>query len=276
MKFDLDTAWKDTTRLLRDNFGLLAVVAGVFYFLPYIAALLWIPTYSDLIAGRIEPNNPAFEGRVMAMLADYWWAILLLTVVQAIGFLGMLALLRRRASPTVGEALKMGARGVASYLVASLLMGFVIGIVLMVAVLPGSASGLAILTVIGAIAAIIATLYLLTKFSIIAPVIAIDDVLNPVAALQRSWQLTKGSSVRLFFFYALLVIAYFVIASVASMLFSLLFALGGAEAQTFGQAFGASLMNALFAILFAGVLAAVYEQLNRLNAPPAKETDEAF
>ena len=32
MKFNLDTAWKDASRLLSRNLGLLAVVAGVFFF----------------------------------------------------------------------------------------------------------------------------------------------------------------------------------------------------------------------------------------------------
>lgn len=273
MKFDLDTAWKDTTSLVRDNFGLLAVVAGVFYFLPYLAAMLWVPGLSELMMGQFDPNDSAMEARVNAMLADYWWALLLLSIMQTTGFLGMIALLRRRANPTVGEALKIGARGVASYLAASLLMGFAIGLAMVVLVLPGSISGLAILTVFGIIAAIIVSLYLFTKFSISPPIVAIDEELNPIKVLRRSWQLTKGNSVRLFLFYALLIVAYIVVSLVVSMVFSLVFALGGAEAQTFGQAFSSSLMNALFAILFTGVLAAVHGQLTRLRTPPAGEAD---
>ena len=269
MKFDLDTAWKDTTTVLRDNLRLLAVVAGVFYFVPYLAALLWIPGLADLVMGQFDPESSAMEAKVNAMFANYWWALVILGLVQGIGFLAMLALLRRRANPTVAQALQVGTRSVLSYIATSLLLGLVLGLAILLAVAPGAVLKMPVLVVIGAIVALVVSCYLFTKFSIVSPVIAIDEVLNPFAAMGRSWRLTKNNSLRLFFFFALLFIAYAVISAVVSMVFSLIFALGGAEAQTFGQAFATSLMNALFAIVFAGVLAAVHAQLSRLTAPRA-------
>ncbi|MBX7458147.1 hypothetical protein K3152_07805 [Qipengyuania sp. 1NDH17] len=276
MKFDLDTAWKDTTSLVRDNFGLLAVLSGVFYFVPYLAALLWVPGMSELAMGQFDPNNDKMEAMVQAMFADYWWAFILLTLVQGVGLLSMLALLRRRASPTVAEAIKVGVRSVASYFVASILLGFMIGLAAIVIVAPGALSGIAALAVIGVIVLVVMMFYLFTKFSMVSPVIAIDSVLNPLEALSRSWKLTKGNSVRIFFFYALLMVAYLVISTVVSLVFSLVFALGGAEAQTFGNAFSASLMQAVFAVVFIGVLAAVHAQLTRLKAAPAEPVDGTY
>ena len=276
MKFDLDTAWKDTTNLVRDNLGLLAVLSGVFYFLPYFAALLWVPGMSELFTGQMDPNSDRTQAMVEAMFADYWWAFLLLTFLQGIGLLSMLALLRRRANPTVAEAITVGVRSVASYVVATILMGFLIGLAAVLIVMPGALSGLAVLTVIGIVILVVAILYLFTKFSMVSPVIAIDGVLHPLEALSRSWKLTKGNSIRIFFFYLLLMVAYFVISTVVSLVFSLLFALGGAEAQTFGNAFSGSLMQAVFAVVFIGVLAAVHAQLTRLKAPPAETTDVPY
>ena len=276
MKFDLDTAWKDTTSLVRDNLRLLAVLSGVFYFVPYLAALLWVPGMSELVTGQFDPNSDRMEAMVQALFADYWWAFLLLTLVQGIGLLSMLALLRRRANPTVAEAITVGVRSVASYLVATILMGFLIGLAAVLIVTPGALTGLAALLVIGVIVLIVAMFYLFTKFSMVSPVIAIDGVLNPLEALSRSWKLTKGNSIRVFFFYVLLMVAYFVISTVVSLVFSLVFALGGAEAQTFGSAFSASLMQAVFAVVFIGVLAAVHAQLSRLNTPPAEPVDGAY
>ena len=276
MKFDLDTAWKETTSLVRDNFRLLAVLAGVFYFLPYMAALLWVPGMSELVMGQFDPNSDRMEAMVQSMFADYWWAFILLTIVQGIGLLSMLALLRRRANPTVAEAITVGVRSVASYVVATILMGFVIGLAAVLIVAPGALTGMAILSVIGIIVLVAAIFYLFTKFSMVSPVIAIDGVLNPIEALSRSWKLTKGNSLRIFFFYVLLMVAYFVISTVVSLVFSLVFALGGAEAQTFGNAFSASLMQAVFAVVFIGVLAAVHAQLTRLKAPPAETTDGTY
>ena len=97
MKFSLEAAWKDATRLLRDNFGLLAVIAGVFYFLPYTAALLWIPGLAELTMGQFDPTSEAMQAMVNTMFADYWWLLVVLGLVQSIGVLAMLALLPRWA-----------------------------------------------------------------------------------------------------------------------------------------------------------------------------------
>ena len=265
MKFDLDTAWKDTTRLLRDNFGLLAVVAGVFYFLPYLMALLWVPGLMELTAGQFDPNSDEMQAMMNEMMSDYWWALLLLGIVQGIGFLAMLALLGRRTNPTVGEALQTGAKSVPSYLAATLLTGFAIALVVIVLIAIPLAIGSSALAVLGGILALVASLYLFTKFALVGPVIGIEQVLNPVAALGRSWRLTKGNSVRLFFFFALLFIAFAVISALVGMVFSLVFALGGLEAQDFGTAFSSSLMNAVLAVFFSAVLAAALIQLVRLG-----------
>lgn len=269
MKFDLDTAWKDTTRLLRDNFSLLAVVAGVFYFIPYAAALLWIPGLADLTMGQFDPSSPETEAMANEMFAGYWWALVLLGIVQGIGLLAMLALLKRRASPTVGQAISAGGKSVLSYIAAQLLQAVILAIVIFLLIGLPVASGLTPLAIIGGIAGLVAVAYVLTKLSIAAPIIAIDGQLNPVAALTRSWHLTKGNSVRLFFFYFLLLVAYIVISTIVSMVFALLFAMGGAEVQSFGQAISASLMNALLALFFAGVLAAIHTQLTRLHSTSA-------
>lgn len=274
MKFDLDTAWKDTTRLFRDNFGLLAIVAGVFYFIPYAAALLWIPGLAEITMGQFDPNSSEMEAMMNDMLANYWWALVLLGLIQGVGILAMLALLRRRANPTVGEAIQTGGKSVLTYIAAQLLQGLALGIIIFALIGLPIATGLTALAVISGILAVIVAVYIFTKFSVAAPVIAIDGELNPISSLSRSWRLTKGSSLRLFFFYALLVIAFFIVSALASMVFALVFALGGPEAQTFGQAVTSSLMNALFAVLFACVLAAVYTQLTRLRGSATEPGSE--
>ena len=265
MKFDLDTAWKDTTRLLRDGFGLLAVIAGVFYFVPYFAAVLWIPGLAELSSGQIDTSSAAMEAQMNELLAGYWWALLLLFILQSIGFLTMLALLRRRAKPTVAEALQIGVKSVGTYLAASLLAGFAIGLLVLLLISVPAAIGLNIAVAIGGILALVGSIYLFTKLSIVSPVIAVEGELSPVRSLVRAWKLTKGNSIRMFFFYFLLFIAYLVISTIVSMVISLVFALGGAETQLFGQALNSALMNALAAILFTCILASVHAQLARLR-----------
>ena len=269
MKFDLDTAWNEALALLRANFRLLLIVAGVFSFLPYFAATLLVPGLAEITGGQLDPNDAATEARIQAFFMDYWWVMLLLSIVQGIGFLAMVTLLQRRANPTVGEALQFSLRAVLPYFAASLLFGLILGVAILVPVTIGIALQFTGAIVLGGILAAVLFFYLFTKFSLISPVIAIGRQLNPIKAIAQSWRLTRGNSLRLFFFYALLIIAYLVISAVIGLVFSLVFALGGAESQTFGQALSSSLMNAVFSLIFAAILAAVYAQLGRVRTPPS-------
>lgn len=267
MKFDLDTAWKDTSRLFRDNFGLLAVLAGVFYFIPYAVMMLAIPEFAALSNMSSETTPEAMQEMLFGLYGTYWWVFLIFGIVQAIGLLAMLALLSRRANPTVGEALKTGAGSVITYLVANIAQSLCI--VLLFGVLVGVpvALGLNIVAVFLAIAAAVVALYLLTKFSMVSPIIAIDGERNPIAALMRSWHLTRGNSVRLFFFFVLVVVAFVIVSSIISMIISLVFSLGGAEAALFGTTIASSLMQAFFIMLFVCLAAAMHMQLTRLRTP---------
>ena len=93
MKLDINRAWTDAINLIQTNLSVVAVVAGVFFFLPYLAFVLFMP---DVSAMGIEsnPQDPtATFNQVMALYADIWWMVALLTVAQTIGTLALLALL---------------------------------------------------------------------------------------------------------------------------------------------------------------------------------------
>ena len=110
MKFDLDTAWKDTMGLLSRNIGLLAVLAGVFFFLPYAGFMIAVPEMGTMQSAQASGDFDVVMAAVTELYLEYWWVFLLLALIQGVGLLGMLALVRRRANPTVGEALATGAR----------------------------------------------------------------------------------------------------------------------------------------------------------------------
>ena len=104
--------------------------------------------------------------------------------------------------------------------------------------------------------------------------IAIERETNPLTALGRSWRLTKGNSVRLFFFMVLLLIAIVVIGGVVSMVVGLVFALFGATAALIGQAIVSGLLNAIWVVLFLAVLAAIHHQLAGPSTETVRETFE--
>ena len=266
-KFDLDTAWKDATRLFKDNFGLMAVIAGVFVFLPSAIVTLALPEMSQF--GQID-NEEAAQAAMMAFFSENWLTLLLLVIVQTIGILALLALLRRHARPTVGEAIGAGFTSVPSYLAVQFI--FFVGVVLLAAILVGFAAtiGGAPLAAVGTIIFAVIAFYLAIKLLLAPVVIAMEDVRNPIAAMNASWQLTKGNSLRLFFFMAMIIVVYYIVAWLVNSIFSLIFALGGPEVQLFGTAIVSSAVSALFVMLLVSILAAIYVQINRLKGVGAR------
>lgn len=273
MKFDMGAAWNEAMRLIAANRQVVAIVAGVFFFLPYLAfMLLFMNQMEALEASQIANPDPSAVGQAMlGFYGQIWWVLLLMVVIQAIGMLGLLALLTDRSRPTVGEALAIGTKLFLPYLGAQLVVSVVLGIIMLVPFAVGAAVSAAAGVLIGLIA-VVALAYLFTKFMLVPPVIAIERETNPLGALGRSWRLTKGNSVRLFLFIFLLLVAIIVVGSVVSMVVGLVFALFGATGALIGQAIVSGLLNAVWVVIFLAVLAAIYRQLAGPSADAMRET----
>lgn len=265
MKLDYDTAWKEAVALLRRNAGLLAVIGGVFFFLPYAAVIIGLPELSSVEQGGAQGDPDQMMAALADLYSNYWWVFVGLALIQGTGLLAMLALVRRRPNPTVGEAIATGGKSVLSYIAAQILQSVAILTLALILVGVPASTGSVPLAVVGALIAIVLFFYIATKLSLIAPVIAIEGQLNPLAALVQSWRLTKGNSVRLFFFYLLLLVAFIVISTVITMVITLIFALGGEQATLFGTAITSALLNAGLIVVMTCVLASVHTQLVRLR-----------
>lgn len=260
MKLDMGAAWSTATALIGRNRDVVLVIAGVFFFLPSFAVALAMPQPEALV-GATPGDAQALMNAMMGFYADYWWALLLTFVAQGIGTLALLTLLTDRARPTVGEAIKRGAIAFPSYFVTNILAAVAVAAVIMLPLVLASLAGGSAAVALGVVLAIPVMLYLMVKFSLIMPAIAIDGILNPLAALARSWQLTKGNSFRLLLFYALLLVATIVILSLVSMVVGVVFAAIGGEIEKIGNAIFSSGINAAFVVVFFGVLAGVHRQL---------------
>ena len=273
MKLDMNRAWTEALSLIQANIGVVATVAGVFFFLPYLAFALLMPEMANF---AVEPNSDdptaAFD-QVMALYADIWWIMLLLIVAQTVGTLALLALLRADNRPTVGQAITVGAIGFLTSIAATIILYIGVGVIGGVLMGVAIASKITALAVILGLLLFVAFIYLMVKFSLLAPVIAIDKVYNPLTALLRSWRLTKGNSVRLFFFYLLLFLAVVVVSGVIGMIVMLVFGLMGDEVMLIGSGLINSAVNAVVIVLMLGVLAAVHRQL---AGPSAESMGETF
>ncbi len=275
MKFDMGAAWNEAMRLISGNRQVIGIVAGVFFFLPYFAfSLLMMNQMSALEASQAaNPDPKAVGAAMMGFYSDIWWIVLLLTIIGAIGMIGLLTLLTDRTRPTVGQALKAGLRLFLTYIGAQLLISVLFGLLLLVPIAIGTGMSIGAGVLVGLIA-VAAFCYLFTKFLLTPAVIAIERQANPIAALGRSWRLTKGNSLRIFLFLFLLFLALGVIGLVVTGIVGLVFALGGPETAVIGQAIVSSLINAIFYVIFLGLLAAIYRQLAGTSAAGVSETFE--
>lgn len=271
MKLEMNRAWSHAIALIGANKDVVFVVAGVFFFLPYLVFLLAMPDAPAM--GDPADADVALE-QLGAFYADAWWGMLLISIFQGVGMLGLLALLTDHRRPTVGEALKIGAGKILPYLASYILLAMAAGAIAVLLIGATAATGSAPIAFVGLVVTFAFAAYAFVKFSLVAPVLVKEGVSNPVTALRRSWQLTKGNSFRLFAFYFLLLFAIFVLMAVISIVVGLIFTLLGAGAESFGTALLGSLMNAVWATLFLAVLAAVHDQLGGASRAQISETFE--
>jgi membrane-anchored glycerophosphoryl diester phosphodiesterase (GDPDase) len=110
---------------------------------------------------------------------------------------------------------------------------------------------------------LVGMVYVMIKLSLVLPVIVIENVRNPMAALTRSWQLTKGNSLRLFVFYLLLTIAYFVIVMVIGMvsMAPVVLIAGQGKAAMLVGGLVSGIVGAAASALLTAILAAIHRQL---------------
>jgi hypothetical protein len=263
--FNANRSWDEAVRLLKANRELILILAGLFFLLPNLVAAAFQPS---ALAGPEIADAANAEPVIRSWLQENGMVSLLLQIVQTIGLLSILALLARRR-PTVGESIRTGVYAFLPAIAANLILA--VGIILAAGVLLGlfSLAGPA-----GALLAIVLLIpvfvWLIARFAPLLPLFVFENIRNPLRAIARSWQLTKGRGWRIAAFLALLLVAAIIISIIASMLFALVTALvGNAElAQFVGLSLGV-LIGAVLQAVAACVLAAIYRQLTMREAPTA-------
>ncbi len=268
MKFSMSEAWRDATTMMSANREVLLIVAALFFLVPSLVLALVVPDMQETMMA--DPENAS--NLVLELYAGWWWLVLLVMLAQVVGYLALLALLRDTSRPTVGEALRAGLAGllpaIGFYLL--LMLGFA---VLTFVVIAAGAGSVALGIVLGLILAV-AAVYVMVKMCLALAVIAIEKVSNPIAAMTRSWQLTKGNSFRLFLFFVLLAIVYIVISMVVAMIVgALLIALGTSTALLVNGIISGAL-SAVVTVVIVAVIAAIHRQLAGPSAAAVSETFE--
>ena len=263
MRFDSNRAWQEATALVSANRDVLWALAGVFLVLPSFAV--------GILAPPPEPPAGIDRDGLMAMLSNYYdsaWPWLLgMAVCQVIGTLAMLALYTDRTRPTVAEALKLALRGALPVILAQLLAGMGFVLAALIPIMLVALTGVQALATVVVAACLVALVYVMVRISLIAPVVMVEGERNPIAALRRSWDLTRGNAGRLTLFYALLLVGFGIVILLVGGLADLLLRLVlGMELGTALGTLVSAALQAVMAIFFMAVYAATYRQLARPEA----------
>jgi len=268
MNFDLGLAWNDGVAKVRDNFQILAIISGVFLFIPSAIFAVAMPDVMSLAygGGAINPEDPA---AILNMFGPgFIFGYVVMIVLSLVGYTAMMALMNQNRNLTVGEAIGQGIKSLPTLFGAMLL--FLVGYFLF-ALIVGVIFGL-VIAGLGAISSVLATivafvlgvaligliLCIFTRLSMVLPVVAIEQVTNPITAITRSWSMTAAVQWRLLAFYALLFIAYMVI---ALLLFGVLGVIMAATGGVTVMAIISSVIGMVVAMFYSGILAAVHSQL---------------
>jgi hypothetical protein len=266
IKFDSSKAWRDAVAAVQANREVLLTLGGVFFLLPGLVSTLMLADLQDQIMASF--GSPAATERLMQGQWGKFISIGLISfIVQIIGYGSVLALLTDSDRPTVGEALRISLRALPAVIGATLLFfgayllaaGLVGGVVAAIGKLTGVSALVTVL--IAVFVGMIITV--IVRLSLTMPVIIMEKVFNPVAALTRSWQLTEGHTRSILLFYVLLTIVYFVlllmigggIAAVAALIF------GKGAVSLWVSGLVSGILGAVASILLTAVLAAAHRQL---------------
>lgn len=267
MKFDSNRAWLDAMAAVRASRQVLLPIAGVFFLLPTLLSAVFLTDAQTQIVSAM--HKPQIMER---LLTDNMGRILGFGIggmlVQGIGYLALMALLSDRARPTVGEAIMVALRALPTLIgtgllamlgmfLAAMALGIVIGGLL------GLVAGTGVASVIVGVAMMVLMAYVSVKFSLVVPVVVNERIGNPIAALVRSWKLTRHNSLRLFGFFLLLMIAYIAIALTLTMALvapaTLL--LGDGRALTLYAGVVSGAIGAVSSVILAAILAYTHRQL---------------
>ncbi len=266
MTFDSNSAWQHAAAAIRANREVVFALSGVFFLLPSLAFSLLFP--------QPEPPAGADEAAMLKFASAYYAqalpAMIPLIILQAAGMLGLLTLLTDRTRPTVGQAIRTGFTALLPFLAAQILAALALMLLLVAVTVVLGLTGSKTIAGAGTMLVLVAALYVWVRISLTAPVIAVEGVRNPVAALKRSWALTRGQALRMFLFYFLIVLVFTIVLAIVLALAGIVLALvlPANLATIVGAVISAGLGSAMMLMLVAA-LAATHGQLSGNAAEPA-------
>lgn len=239
MRYSYNQVWQDTAAMLRADASLLAALAGAFMLLPSLLIGYALP----------QPTSPTPASLYAWYEAHIGWLTLSSLVTMA-GTIAIYLLLLGAQRLTVGAAIVAALALLPFYFLATLLSSLMIGAGVVLLVVPG--------------------LYLYGRLAPIGPVVVAEGRRNPIDAIRRAFELTRGTGWRnlgiiLLVFVAAGVVALAITAVVGTILMLAAGPRVGAMLVLILNGVATTAMTLLHIVL----LAALYRALSAAPAPAA-------
>jgi Membrane domain of glycerophosphoryl diester phosphodiesterase/Uncharacterised protein family (UPF0259) len=233
-----EAIWQEMKRLYRAHDQVILALAGVFLFLPGLAANLFLDE-PQLQATTIE----AFARAINTWVLANWKPLVLEALVSAFGSAVLYRYCLSKASVTAQQAIVEAIPLLPIVLVASLVTSLAIMSGLYLFVLPG--------------------VYLCGRLLLASPIIIAESETNIFSAIARSIKLTRGVGWRLVGMLALMVMMIFIIMLISSAVIGILFrALLPSEGLALVDAALASVQMTIFNVATLLMAAASYRLLS--------------
>lgn len=276
MRFSGSRALSEAFQIMLARIGPLIAVSVIGYLAIFaLSGGLMASMLPGILSGA-QPGSPD------AMLAQYGGTIFLLyLVIYAVSFAQQAALCRLcsdRHAASIGGAISAGVKcvptlfGVAILLLIALFALMLVASLGMAGVVAGTESpGL---TFVLGLLMLIGFIYVFARLSMILPVVAIDDVRNPITAIGNAWRMTGGNVMRL-------VLVFLLISVVMGVLFMVLSALtlgsfNPGAAPSIGNMIGFGALMLVFGLTvglyFLALVAAIHRQLADTSVSAVEDT----
>lgn len=200
---DIGRVFSISFAMFRQRFWLLLGMLLVFFAIQLAASILiglvvvfvGVAGVAGLGAGIDDPNAITGMGLGMiAMLVVFYGAYIVLLLAQQAAMVTVASPLE---DPSFGTAMVRGFRsalpffGIAILLVLGYLaMTLLLGLVL--AATGAAGAGGSVMGIVLGIAFLPLLIFFACRFSVLIPVVAVDQVFNPIKAIRRSWSVTRG------------------------------------------------------------------------------------
>jgi hypothetical protein len=236
MRFSYSQVWNETVDLLRSNAAIVLAMAGVFIFLPMLLASHFLP-----------PPTTDKPAELIDLWREYvsvnWYWLVLHWLVSAVGAISLLLLFLDARGRSVGALIAAAILILPFYFVASLISGLIVCIGLLFLIVPG--------------------LYLLGRLVLVGPEVVVAGQRNPITAISRSFELTKGNGWAVLGLILLVWIAGAVIVGVIGMLLGIIFlSAAGQDIGTLLTQIVQSLGSTVLEAVLIALIAALYRRLS--------------